>query len=54
MKRKEPKNYTLADIRVIADKQFLPPWSIIDYLGKLEQYVISYQENKKKQERRTG
>jgi hypothetical protein len=51
---KEPKKYTLAEIKTIADKQFPPPWSVIEALGRLEQYVASYQQNKKRQERRTG
>lgn len=39
---KKPENYTLAEIIKISDKQFPPPWGIIEAVGRLKIYIESY------------
>lgn len=43
-KFKSPHRYTLEEIGKISDKQFPPPWSIIEAITNLATYVKSYQE----------
>jgi hypothetical protein len=43
-KKKGILKYTLGEVESIANKQFPPPWAVIEALARLSSYVKSYEE----------